>query len=209
MNNFNLMLSVALFLTGCASAPSVMTIHQMYVSGDKPSTEKADGIKRKLTLGENQLSAGYSTEATLITDPLIIAEQTEKGKMNMEDSVKIEKEIEIQKSAFTANKTCFLFSLHTYNIDRAEFKHWVSKVKDASAKISEIKFTSISGIESVPHAYRDANGRTFHNSSVGCTTVKIDTSRPFTLYIIPQLKNNTDQDETTTLIWNIQARAGN
>ena len=202
MKKLNLCISV-LFLAGCAAAPSKMIVSQNYISG-QAQTDKAEKIEKALTLGVNQLTAGYSAEVTLYTEPLLIARATEKGKMNMESDQKIQSEIKKDVDALIKGQTCFMFSVHTYSIHRAMFKNWVAKVKDFSNILKEIEFFNRSGVESVPSTGKDINGRDWHNSSIGCTKNKIDTTKPFTLFLIPQIKNNANEDETTVLTWEIK-----
>lgn len=189
--------------SGCASAPKKRKLSSAFLTSPS-SNEKASKLKDILTLGDNQLTAGYSTEATLLTKALLSAEVKEKGEQNMDDKDKILKEAELKIKAFTLNTTCFMFSVHTYGIERAMFKNWVSKVKDSSGLLHEITFSNVAGVDSVPRAYQDMSGRSFHNSSTGCTSKEIDLTKSFELYIIPQMKNNQDQDETTVLHWEIQ-----
>lgn len=51
---------------------------------------------------------------------------------------------------------------------------------------------------------RDANGRNWHHFGVGCTKTRIDTTKAFTLYLIRKIKNNTNNDETASFVWDIQ-----
>lgn len=196
------LLLLLLLLTGCVSAPSKMIVSQKYIS-EQILTEKAENIKKALTLGANQMGAGYSTEVTLYTVPLIAAQETERGKMNMDSDAKIKKEIAQKTDLLTKNETCFMFSIHTYSpIEKAMFKNWVAKIQD-SKKLHEIEFINVTGVNSVPELYQDTWGRDWHNFSFGCAKEKIDMKKPFTVYLIPQIKNNKDQNETTELTWEI------
>lgn len=192
----------SLLIISCSSAPSKKTIDSKLLSG-QVADKKASDIEKALTLGANQLSAGYSAEATLITESLIVAQETEKGKMNMEPETKVKESIKEGLASFIDKKTCFLVKVHTYSIERAQFKYWVAKVKDASGILIELTFTNTKGVGSVPSTYSDINGRNWHNLSYACSNQSINTTKTFTLYLIPQLKNNEDQNETTELTWEI------
>jgi hypothetical protein len=190
------------FLVSCSSAPSKLAINKSHLLQSE-STESADAIKEGLTLGNNHLGAGYSAEVTLYTDALITAQEKEKGKMNMDPEDKTQKEIEKFKGVLTKNNTCFLFTVHTYGIEKAKFTNWVAKLKDSEGKLHEIQFDNVEGIKSVPATYEDINGRNWHNTSFGCTKTKLTLDKTFQIYLIPQIKNYKDQDETTVLTWEV------
>lgn len=194
---------IILFFAGCANTPAKKTISRNFISGTI-ATDKEETLKKALTLEANQFGAGYSAEVTLYTTPLIIAKETERGRANMDSDEKIKNEIRIKTDLFIKNNTCFLFGIHTYSpIERAMFKNWVAKVQD-SKKLHEIEFINVTGVSSVPELYKDTWGREWHNFSFGCAKEKIDTEKQFTLYLIPQIKNNKDQNETTELVWIVQ-----
>jgi len=196
------LLSFSLF--GCLSSVPKKTVNNDLIlgstSGSKPL--KANQIKESLTLSENQFQAGYGADAHLITDAWIEADEKEKGVTNMLSSQEIQKQIEKSKSLYkTQSQTCFVFQLHTMDVNRGMFKYWVAKLKDQKDEFHNIEFQNKTGVESVPEVYKDTWGRMSHNISLGCTQKKIPFEGSFTVYLIPQIKNNSDQNETTEFIW--------
>ena len=87
----------------------------------------------------------------------------------MDSPERVKKTINEEIEFYTKKKTCFIFKVHTYSLDRAKFVNWVSKLKQHDGKIHDIAFTNISGVQSVPETFEDMNGRRWHNVSVGCT----------------------------------------
>lgn len=197
----NKTLLILAFIVGCSSAPSKIAVNKSYISTPE-TNDTAEEIEKGLTVGNNYLGGGYSVEATLYTDALISAQEKEKGKMNMETDDKIKNEIEKFQKVLTKDSTCFMFTVHTYGIEKAKFTNWVAKLKDSDGKLHEIKFDNVVGVQSVPKTYQDINGRDWHNSSAGCTKTRLKLDKTFQVYLIPQIKNFKDE-EPTVLTWEL------
>lgn len=196
MRKLSLFLLLSAF--GCSSSPKNITITDDLLTRKSSSFAELETF---LTLGENQLSAGYSTEATLYTEKLIEVEEMEKGKRNLDSEEKIKAAIEQRKLFYTKNKTCFYIRVHTYYLERSSFRNWVAKLRDSSGKIFDVNINNTTGVNSVPSAYKDIHGRTWHNGSFACTNEPVSLVGKIELILIPQIINNQGQDETTTLTW--------
>lgn len=188
-NKFLFSICLALGMSGCSTLPSKRVVENKYLGDQAIPNEKASEIKNRLTLGVNNATSGYSASATLITDALIIAEQSETGKKNMESETVVQGKIREEKNAFTKNKTCLLVSVDTYSLETAHFRNWVVKAKDSTGKIHDLTLTSTRGVASVPSTYQDINGRDWHNTTYACGP-KIDLNGDLTVFLIPQLQEN-------------------
>jgi len=188
-----------LVLIAACSAPSKKASNQKFVTGSYDGKTTSKKIKKDLTRGNNHLTEGYEVEATLITKSLIESEENEKGRKNMDSSVKIKSEIDKLLEIFVKKQTCFRVSVHTYSIEKAQFKYWRAKLKSPDGKLQELKFYNVSGVESVPTTYKDWNGRTWHNISSACTSKKINLLKNFSVFFLPQL--NQTKDPNSELVW--------
>ena len=192
----------ALFCWGCASAPSKQEVDKKFLTESVDLVGKAQEVEKALTLGANQLTAGYSVEVTLYTAPLIAAKETEKGKLNMDSDEKIKKNIKQAVEEIVTNKTFFLVTVHTYSLQEARFENWVAKLKTGDS-LTELKFNNVKGLQSVPSTHKDGNGRNWHNTSFACGGA-VSKDQPLTLYLIPQIKNNADGNGASELTWHIK-----
>lgn len=194
---------IALYISACSSFPQKRILEEKYLSNQLIPNEKYDDLKKKLSVGVNNVTAGYSAEVTLLTESLLTAEATEKGKKNMDSEQVTQKNIKEQLELFTKDKTCFSFSIHTYSLPEAKFSNWVGKLKDSGETLKEITFNNTTGVQSVPSTYQDIHGRNWHNFSFGCTS-KIEASKGFKVYLIPQLKTNATDDGKTEFTWELK-----
>ncbi len=188
-------------LAGCASAPSSRIVNKQILSGAE-SSMSANKLEDTLTTGINNVSAGYSAEATLITDSLITAQESERGKKNLDTTESINKKIKTNQELFTKNQTCFSVNIHTYSLEAAKFSNWVAKVKIGD-KILEYQFANTKGVYSVPSTYSDMNGRNWHNSSYLCGQ-KLSLGENITLVLIPQFRSDLKGEEKAELKWNVE-----
>jgi len=194
--NFIVTFLMGSLLIGCASAPSKRVITPDMLSGTP--TKDAEKLKESLTVGTYQGTAGYSAEVMLFTEPVLIAMNEAKGKANLDSQDKIKKETAKDVEELTKKKTCFLVKVHTYDLQRSKFTNWVGKVTDIKNEVYDITFLNTYGYNSIPEYFTDMQGRTWHNISVGCSK-KIDTSKSFSIHLVPQIKNNKGNDESSKL----------
>lgn len=195
-----LMIFLIVVMVGCAAAPTKMASKVEFLKGDYKGNASHETIKDNLTRANNHLSEGYEVVATLLTPSYFISRANENAKMNM-DSEK-QKNLKISNDlSLIKGKTCFMVTVSTYSIEKAKFKYWRAKVKDHTGEMIDVLFENTRGVASVPTTYKDINGRTWHNNSWACAAKKIDISKNFSVFFIPQI-NQTD-DPKSELTWGI------
>lgn len=108
------LLFIGLYMSACSSFSQKKILEEKYLNSQLITNERHEDLEKKLSVGVNNIGAGYSAEVTLLTESLLTAKEIESGKKNMDSEQVIQKKIKDQLELFTKNKTCFSFSIHTY-----------------------------------------------------------------------------------------------
>lgn len=198
-------------LSGCASlllpglrsadAAAPLNLSNLKNQKDRPYGE----IEKELTRG-NVATGHYKIESTLWVDSLIEAEETQRGRKQMDDQEKTDKKIADLKAVYTKDKTCFNISVQTYSIDTAKFEYWTAKLEDHEGNKHEVTFTNTDGVESVPTSiYSRHDVWRWLNVSQACGP-KLPLEKGIKLHLISTLMNDAP---VTTLEWQAPRPAEN
>ena len=169
--------------------------------GHTPSSKIKDAVTVMNGL-EFPMASGISVGAwvTPKTRALIEAEQTEAGTKRLDSPEQIKATI-ADRMIFQKN-TCFSILLRTTEIDDAMFKYWTIKVKDSAGNLLPTKTVDETGVESVPEvdSYLIYS---FSKVSLVCVGKKVDLSKGFELYMIPERRKDI---KAMSFTWSVGAK---
>lgn len=193
-----------LTFAGCSSFPSKKIVEEKYFLSDAPQAESYESMKKKLSVGVNMVGAGYSAEVYPLTRPLIVAEEAEAGKKNLDSTEVVQQKTKARIDAFSKDRTCFSITIDTYDIETAKFTNWRAKLSSNGDALQELQFLNTKGVQSVPTPFKDFNGRDWHNNSLLCSSKVIDLRHPIKIILIPQFETNLGSDANAELSWEIK-----
>ncbi len=196
----NCLLLFFIFFMSCAAAPTKKATSKKFLVDPWDGKTDSKTIQSELTRGYDGLLSQnlFLVNAYFYSDALITAEVNERGKKNLESEAAIQADLREHKSTFSNDKTCFMVTVETPTIEEAKFKWWKAKLKDASGKLVDVNFANATRIDSIPRYDTSAGNYKWYNTSVACAT-KIDTSKQFSLILIPQVSDK----KAAELTWEV------